>query len=88
MNNGFNRARFYDSPPSYGISIMPISERMTSLLLRARMWLGEKRFGSNLGPSVVRLRRLPSPGSPRSFLVPMEVLENGRVRCFKFYLET
>ncbi|CAP79139.1 hypothetical protein E8E15_008489 [Penicillium rubens] len=33
---------------------MPISERITSLFLRARLWLGEKRFGS-LGPSVVKV---------------------------------
>lgn len=33
---------------------MPIFERIISLFLRARLWLGKKRFGS-LGPSVVRV---------------------------------
>lgn len=36
---------------------MPAMERMLSFLLRARLWLGKKRFGS-LGPSVVRVGEL------------------------------
>lgn len=37
---------------------MPTFEQITSLLLlQTRMWLGKKRFGSNLGPSVVRLSK-------------------------------
>ncbi|MCJ1252258.1 hypothetical protein MMC24_000062 [Lignoscripta atroalba] len=36
---------------------MPISERIVYLFLRARLWLGKKRFGS-YGPSAVRVSKV------------------------------